>query len=341
MKESSLVGATLLLGALIGAVSCSGKLNVGDRDTGAADESASGSDGESPSSSGGKSASGSGGKSGSGGSATQSDPFPPVLGPDAKCPSDLPSSNERCELERAACRYSADDGQYQDCLCVEASQGDLRWSCLLGATDPRCPSEPVVHGADCNGYYSLSCHYPYATYCNCAPSDGTWQCYKPWRPDFPPLPTMPDPEKPIAELDDAERSAWCEWLHAANAGLGFPAPEDAPVGPDGKIFPSCHQSNGGLACNASVPQLSFRQCAQNLALSSCSMPISALSDCVATVLKNCSPSPHGCARYLESPGCSGTIASEFGSTNGTAGTTGIGGSANPSDPLSSCNIQVE
>jgi hypothetical protein len=126
-------------------------------------------------------------------------------------------------------------------------------------------------------------------------------------PDYLAHPGSVGPEVPIDELTDDQRDDWCGWYAQAALGPGFPLPADVPVDAEGYTTNSGCSFSHDFPCRARWPQLSARQCAQNLALSACAAPIAELSDCVATLKSNCQPSPHGCARYLEKPGCSGTI----------------------------------
>jgi hypothetical protein len=92
---------------------------------------------------------------------------------------------------------------------------------------------------------------------------------------------------------------------------------DAVIAEDGYTENSACIGGGEFPCDARVPLLSVEQCVANLELSSCEAPVSELTDCLVTVYDGCWPAPHGCARYLEKPGCMGTIAVPV-----TAGTVG-------------------
>src|SRR5215208_8422942 len=77
---------------------------------------------------------------------------------------------------------------------------------------------------------------------------------------------------------------------------------------------------------------SSNDCMGNFALSSCAAPVSELVDCVLTVFDSCWPAPHGCMRYLEKPGCSGTLVNSIDLVEGT--------STDPGAPLPDCDVRV-
>ena len=56
-----------------------------------------------------------------------------------------------------------------------------------------------------------------------------------------------------------------------------------------------------------IPRIPRSYCADNLRLSSCAAPVSALADCVLTIFGDNWPYERGCAPYVDEPGCIGTI----------------------------------
>jgi hypothetical protein len=134
-----------------------------------------------------------------------------------------------------------------------------------------------------------------------------------------------DPNKPINTLTPSERAEWCDWFASARLGEGYPEDPAPPVDENGYIFNNGCSFGNAFMCRAAVPTIPSAMCEANLALSECEAPISELSDCVSTVYDVCWPSPHGCARYFDRPGCDGTVIREHG--EGSAGTGATGGSA--------------
>jgi hypothetical protein len=117
---------------------------------------------------------------------------------------------------------------------------------------------------------------------------------------------------------------YCEWYASLGSAPGYPPPEDSEVDSDGKTTNNGCSFSRGPACNVIVVTLSARQCAQNLALSTCSAPLAELTDCVTTAYNQCLPSPHGCARFLETTGCSGTLVIGYSESTGAGAASGFG-----------------
>jgi hypothetical protein len=157
--------------------------------------------------------------------------------------------------------------------------------------------------------------------CTCeSPEDGAdrgWNCHSLGRSGLPGHPTTLDETKAVAELTDVERQAWCAWYEGAYIGPGSPPLSAATVDADGYVA-------GGItvgwsfSCMGAVIGVAATDCAKNLALSTCTAPVSELSDCMLTILDMCFPAPSGCARYLETPGCDGTVIMRNDGTIGTA-----------------------
>jgi hypothetical protein len=66
-------------------------------------------------------------------------------------------------------------------------------------------------------------------------------------------------------------------------------------------------------------------CADNLALSSCEATVAELSACVLYQMRG-DPRARGCARYLDTPGCAGTLVSLI---------------PDPANPPDDCRVRVE
>jgi hypothetical protein len=229
------------------------------------------------------------------------------------CPTSFVSEGSACSAEGQVCAF--DEPEFPDrfnrslCGCWEASTTELRWHCFESISSSwQCPSEQPKNGADCFGHYGTECMYPERTLCTCAEETGVFSCVDAGRDNIgKPPPSVPD-EQPIPALTDEQRADWCDWFVAARIGPGFPEPSPVPPDPDGYSTASGCELGWEFACQALIPTISSSDCEANLSLSTCAAPIVELTDCVITLYDSCWPSPHGCARYLERPGCSGTIA---------------------------------
>lgn len=286
-----------------------------------------------------------GGVSGSGGSGgAVQDGAPPVPFPvgvgdptnEESCPQSSPSVNDACATEGQWCRYTNEDAQHNHsyfyCGCWEAGENDLEWSCGMSHGDPEvCPSQPPTPGSSCSGSGGLNCYYtPQSTVCTC-PLNGSadWECHD-TSVSLPAQPSSPDPGTPINELSDGDREAWCTWYLQVYQNSNPPA---TPLNNGWTTNTGCTNGigTGGFMCEALFPLIPVEYCKGNLSLSSCAAPVSELSDCLLSVMSiaggECIPSPHGCARYMEKPGCTGTMA--LGASTGAGGAGG------------NCSIQVE
>ena len=242
------------------------------------------------------------------------------------------------------------------CGCFEASSSERRWYCYMGESGPgECPATEPSNGASCYGHYGTSCAYPERSYCTCSGEDGVWSCEEQGRDDLTAPPSSVPEGKAITALSDEERAEWCDWYTTTFNGPGYPEPADSVVDSRGFTVNTGCNLGGAFPCQAMVPPVSSAYCEANLRLSSCEAPIAELSDCLVTVMDSCWPSPHGCARFLERPGCSGTIVVSYDGTSGGtgAGGTGAGGTGGsvpggttggtnggPSDVRDSCSIRV-
>jgi hypothetical protein len=137
----------------------------------------------------------------------------------------------------------------------------------------------------------------------------------------------------VNEMTDLDRQTWCEWYQWF---LGTP-PGYLPPGVGG-VDDTGHLYN--VACGARwdfwdyvlVPTVPATYCAQNLALSTCTAPLEELSDCLVTTGTGW-PSPRGCGRYMDTPGCADTILM----TNTHVPSEGTGVVSDPS----TCGLLVE
>ncbi|HTQ08107.1 MAG TPA: hypothetical protein VMI54_29840 [Polyangiaceae bacterium] len=226
------------------------------------------------------------------------------------CPSDPPDSGGACGPEGTTCSYRYDDPTetgaqiYTECACWLAQDGTPKWDCYENDDGPPCPASLPEELSNCFGMIGQTCHYPALTWCSCMPG-GEWACNPPNLDES--RPAGVDPTTPVNELDDGARHAWCGWYLDTVRGAGYPEPIDE-IDANGYVKdPPCYLDDR-QECDASVPVISTADCVANLALSSCGAAVDTLSDCVATLMNGCVPTPHGCAPYLNSPGCSGTIA---------------------------------
>lgn len=194
------------------------------------------------------------------------------------------------------------------CGCFEASSTERRWFCYLGESAPwECPEAEPSNGERCFGHFGTSCTYPERTNCTCSERSGTWKCEEQGRTDLVAPPSSVPAETPISALSAEERAEWCDWYTTVFNGPGYPEPPAAAVDAMGYTVNTGCNLAWDFPCQAMVPTVASSDCEANLALASCDAPIAELSDCLLTVVDSCWPSPHGCARYLERPGCNGTM----------------------------------
>jgi hypothetical protein len=249
---------------------------------------------------------------------------------DASQPSEpVACASDRALLEAAACasegevcsHWSTDPNSGYDsyfaCLCIAASSARLVWNCYETLTGSvQCPHELPASGSSCNGHKSQTCPYPPRVSCEC-PVEGAnprWRCMEPER--APEAPVSLPANTPVRDLDDAARHAFCDWYVGQQVEDGFPQPPEPQPTPDGYL-PSdgCRGCGGGVGFGGMSPwPLPVSACVANLGLSTCQQPLSELIDCVRSMWSECWPTPHGCARYLESPGCAGTLVVKVGSS---------------------------
>jgi hypothetical protein len=234
------------------------------------------------------------------------------------CADQAPPHLSQCAAEGELCaRWTTDPAtgydQYFACQCRAKTSTSLVWDCYEnGGGGLACPHETQQDGSSCYGYKSSTCPYPPLTYCECpvVGDDPRWSCTEAETPLAPT--TAVDPEKLVRDLEDADRVAWCEWFLQATVAPGFPLPPDVAPTPDG-YYPDrgCMGCAGGVAVDGMIPPgLPVSACVTHLTLSTCEATVAELNDCTRSMIGgHCWPQPRGCARYFETPGCAGTIAS--------------------------------
>jgi hypothetical protein len=242
------------------------------------------------------------------------------------CPATPPLDPSPCTAtEGQVCGYwwdvpdpahTYDSAVYDEFGCFLNGQGSLVWG-LLHTYHPNvaqgCPRAVIANGSDCWGSVGASCPSPPFQTCSCptGTTTPTWACTT---PDGPPRPaTGPDVDssRPLTQLTPAERETWCRWYLTwlRNLQPGAPDPLDTAVGSDGYIVNYGGWFGHEFYDYVCLPDISIAQCVSNLALNSCELPVSELTDCVSTVIGDSIPAPHGCGKYLSTPGCPGTIVS--------------------------------
>jgi hypothetical protein len=238
------------------------------------------------------------------------------------CPDLPPLDPSPCTAtEGQVCGYwwdapvtSGASAAYREFGCFLNNQGSLVWG-LLHTYQPTpalgCPRAVIANGSDCWGSVGASCPNPPFQTCKCPTGTATptWACTTPTGPSRPATGPDVDSSRPLTQLTPAERETWCRWYLTwfLNLQPGAPDPLDTPVGSDGYIVNFGARTGNQFYADACLPVISVAQCASNLALSSCELPVSELTDCVSTLVGSDIPAPHGCGKYLSTPGCAGTI----------------------------------
>ncbi|MBN1607042.1 MAG: hypothetical protein JW940_10440, partial [Polyangiaceae bacterium] len=249
---------------------------------------------------------------------------PPGTGLDTnptECPAVAVAVGSPCENEALTCEYGGTDPldtrksgkgtEYKtECWCVPTGATELAWDCgdTLEHDIGDCPSTPPETGASCEDT-------PHASRCSYAPrreyscgDDEKWEQISPAA--LPELPASPDRTTLVAELSDPDQSDWCSWLRET-FGEATGESEPKPVPADESGFVDVSQYFGifddAISLEALLPNWPVDECEKNLSVSSCEAPISELSGCVVSLLNSGTPSPTGCRRYLETPGCFATV----------------------------------
>jgi hypothetical protein len=316
---------TALASIPLALAACNGSLVIdGDGDGGAGGAGATGVTG-------GAGATGGAGVTGGGGSGAEPSvpPYKDVEdivawpGNGANCPTQVPNEATACTGEGEICAYwyyhpSDLDVSYQECGCWEAAGGALKFACYRPDQHaPGCATEQPGHGTDCVGHVGTGCPFPVRNECGCdAATTPLWSCQtlEPFL-NLPPPPAGIDPSKPVDALTPAERTTWCNWYDSTRLPAGQPPLPAVPLDGNGTLIESgCFYGNGWaqLWLGVSVAEIPVSYCEGNLSLSTCSAPVSELTDCILSVRADQNypggwPYEHGCARYTDKPGCMGTI----------------------------------
>lgn len=233
--------------------------------------------------------------------------------PLACSPTQPPFNRETCDSEGEVCSHwttnASGTGDYFACVCLAASSSHLVWSCYEAVNGTQCPHERPEHGSSCAGYRDRTCPYPPRAACAC-PLDATdlvWACSEP--PTAPEAPANLPAETQVRALTDTDRRTFCEWFIESSTDPASLPPAEVDPTADG-YYPTtgCWGCGGAVGFDCMTPfQLPASACVDNLALSTCEAPLSELIDCARSLISSCWPTPRGCARYLEAPGCSGTL----------------------------------
>ena len=256
-----------------------------------------------------------------GGNACEPVPPPrngPILPVSVDSPEDCPATTPEgvCAHEGLLCAYRGEcegGGCFDAYGCFAAGSTELWWTHYMGGAtlwpDP-CPLTKPETTESCFGLGGALCNYLPRDECMCAPGsdDPKWECTSLLdledRVEFP---EELDVTTPINELSDAQRETWCRWyVDESSGGVGRLEPSVGPVDENGYVTNTGCNYGWDLYNCALRPHLPTVYCEQNLALSSCELPLAELTDCVRSVIHGF-PSPTGCGRYLEPDSCAGTI----------------------------------
>jgi hypothetical protein len=263
----------------------------------------------------------------------------------SNCPTVAPQTNDPCTVnEGQICAFRSDDPthsgyeDYHECGCWLATGGVTLWYCYTSDGGPPCPDTQPAQGSNCYGMVGEMCDYPPQTSCYCAddsdPNHASWKCDNLLPAHTSGGPKNVDPSTPVAELTDTERTAWCKWYLDALLP-GAPEPSGTVVDANGYVVNGACDFGHQFPCAGTLAVLPVADCVGNLALSSCEAPVSELSDCALTIGNFCWPSPHGCAPYLDTPGCDGTMIA-----GGTDRKPASLDPNAPADPSIGCYIRV-
>jgi hypothetical protein len=254
---------------------------------------------------------------------------PGVTNNPAECPALAPSGI--CNAtEGLVCTYrGTTNGIFYDyaCGCWAGNRTELWWGCSQMTGSELCPESEPAATDSCFGARGVECGYAPREICTCSTvaTDPLWECATLTNAatQLDP-PASVNPATPLDAMSDADRQAWCRWyVDLNNGGPGYPEPNVGGVDANGYLY--------NVGCNvgwdfydlAQRPTVPTVYCEQNLALTTCELTVSDLTDCILSVI-NSWPSPRGCGRYLDTPGCSGTIVSHNlpGQSTGTGGAPG-------------------
>lgn len=240
-------------------------------------------------------------------------------GNDESCPAE-PVYTGPCEVEGLVCGYyvqegsNLDDTGYSECACHMSctdSGTEMQWECYgnSGGRLDLCPAEQPEEGSSCFGLKGVQCYYPVNVACGCPSdaADSSWHCEYTREP-APAHPDVVDEDTVVSELTDEERASWCAWYAPApTVEPGFPPPPEREPTEDGFYPDTGCVGTTTYGCSTLQPgDLPASACEDNLALSTCTATVRELTDCVLTAQAH-GPAPNGCARYLNTPGCPGTL----------------------------------
>jgi hypothetical protein len=253
----------------------------------------------------------------------QSNARPLWTGNPAACPRDPVAREGACSSgeEGLLCAYRFPDPEhssqsvYEECSCLADcgdAAGKRHWYCSVevGHLTSSCPAQQPEDGSSCFGLKGETCPYAPGTHCTCPedPGDVAWSCQEIGLHTE--HPRGLDESKRVRDLSDSERQAWCAWL--ARRPPGFPPYPDLDPTCDGFYPDTGCTTSTYLKCSMAMPtNFPASACIENLQLSRCSAPLYDLSECVLTMQSEW-PTGHGCARFIDAPGCSGTIVREGG-----------------------------
>lgn len=127
-----------------------------------------------------------------------------------------------------------------------------------------------------------------------------------------PAPSGVPLDKAINALSDAEATAWCQWMVAAERGDGPPPPRTPPFltnegYPAGYAMRWCGFT-GRAVCASFVP---VDLCVKMLRLGDCPAPMRALEECYLSTLNSCEPVGGGCSELAARPECHQTFVQVF------------------------------
>ncbi len=223
---------------------------------------------------------------------------------DSDCPAEL-GDGDACSTLQLACEYLGtnpyESPTFRTCTCYLASGGQGVWDCE-DEFRPACPAELPTTGESCVGWDGAQCTADeVGCWCEISGDDtAEWDCGT----DAERRAGMEaiDAQTPVNQLTAKQRDEWCNWYVTMAAAT----PVLSPVSASGCAFNVGYSRSTEPFANVCVPWMVASQCEGNLALSKCPASVGALTDCIESVSAG-EPSPLGCAPYLDTPNCSGTI----------------------------------
>jgi hypothetical protein len=272
------------------------------------------------------------------------------VGRDPACSAAAPEQDSACPSTGLVCDYSRSDG-WDSCRCRDGGDGRPKWRCFSESMQYDCPLDRPEHGAPCAGMVGRSCAYlrdlgctcdadrllpPNRNVtCACDKTTETWRCANaPTNQSAtegqkelervcigtevtrtrPPV----DESLLVANLTDADATAWCRWFTSDIRGDGPPPPSQPPLTfDDGSVG-----GYGYIWCNspiaACVPAVPQDICLTSLRRRPCQAPLKALTDCYLTLASRCEPVGQACLALRAAPGCLQTVVQLDQDTGATA-----------------------